>query len=336
MWRYDGPAVYALARCVSAIATLLLLAAGLGACGSSTPGGAVASVNGTPIAKNTVEHWMSVMAGRQVTSVDAPQDRELRQRALDFLISSQWTLGEAGKLGVKVSAGEAEHQLEVLSYAEHEGEHYEVLPKQGEIPVLFAKGDLTHADRVWLMQLALLESKSEQGQLARARRQLTRAQIAGYYEQNKTSFVVPEKRNVEWIVTYGAASLAAAVHEIRSGKSFVSVAHRVSLDPPTITGMEYATEREKDFARNVFDAKPHVIEGPFLQHRNHYVLEVTGVTPSRQLTLAESESSIRQRLAFQWVSAGLPAIVEREWVSRTNCRSGYVIPKCGRSTGGSV
>jgi hypothetical protein len=286
----------------------------------------VARVGTTGIAKTTVEHWATVMAGGRATV----QDHALRQRALSFLATAEWTRGEARELGVKATDAEAENQLQQVSYDQREGIPYEGLPKQGEMPALFASRAANHADRLWLIKLALLTTRVEQQQFAQAERQVIPVQIASYYAAHKRQFIVPERRDMEWIVTYSAASISKAVHEIRSGKSFVSVARRVSLDPPTMKGMELATEPERDLARHVFAAKPHVITGPFLRVRNHYVLEVTRVEPARQQSLAESEAVIRQRLATQVLSR-LPVAFERKWAARTSCRQGYAVSQCGRS-----
>ncbi len=308
----------------------VLVAATVSACGGGA-GEVVARVGGSPIYKSTLDHWIAVATGRTTTATVDPSSASPappRDEVLSFLISAQSTLGEANALGVGASDGEAQRQLEQLAFDEREGIAYEGLPGTGELPTLLAKAT-DSADRVWLMKLALIGARVEQKHVAQAEGRIAPAEIASYYQEHKAQFVLPEKRDLEWIVTYSAPILRQAVREIRAGKDFMSVAERVSLDPPTITGLELATAREKDFARHVFAARPHVIEGPFLQVQNHYVLEVTHVTPARQQSAAESEAAIRRRLGALRASEAAPAFVHK-WISRTSCSVGYVVSICGR------
>jgi foldase protein PrsA len=317
------------ARRVAALGAALLLLGGLAGCGQSSSGDVVARVGGDgPITGTTLDHWISVLAGKGAAADrQSPQDRALQARVLSFLISAQWTLGEANELKVKASDEEARAQLELLHYDQREDIPYEGIPQQGEIPAFFAKAH-DHADRLWLMKLAMLTTRVQARHLADAERTITHAQIASYYDQHTVSFVLPERRDLQWIVTYSLRKLQNAVAEIRAGKNFVAVARRASLDPPTISGMELASAPEKDFARHVFAAKPHVIVGPFRQSQNHYMLEVTKVTPARQQTLAQSESSIRLRLGAAWAASGLREATERKWTARTSCWRGFVVRQC--------
>jgi foldase protein PrsA len=317
------------ARHLTSLGAILLLLGSLNACGGGS-GPVVARVGSAGIANATLNHWVSVIAGGGVAGdPPGPGHQGLQARALAFLISSQRLLGEAGEAGVEASDEEAQHQLDLVAYDKQEGIPYEGLPPQGELPVLFARAR-SHSDKLWLMKLAILTLKVKAKQTANAERQITGTQIASYYQAHKSSFVLPERRDLQWIVTYNKSTLQHAVQEIRAGKDFVAVAKHVSLDPPTISGMELATEREKDFARHVFAARPHVIVGPFRQVQNYYMLEVTKVTPARQQTLSQSEATIRRRLAAQWVATSLRQALQARWLARTKCSRGYVVAGCSQ------
>lgn len=318
-------------RRILALGAALLAIGSLSACGGSREN--VAQVSGTPIAKATVEHWMAMMAGGRVTSQPSTsQYQALQRRALSFLISSQWTIGEAAELGVAATNREAQKQLELLAFDELERITYEGLPKKSELPALFASGHATsHSDRLWLMRIALLDARVEHKRLVDAEQQLPRAQILAYYDANRSRFVIPERRGIEWITTFDEQKLLKAVREIRSGKNFVSVAEHVSLDGPIFEGIELATESEKWFARTVFAAKPHVLSGPYFHYPNHWVLDVTKVTPARQQTLGESEATIRQQLAAPEVTTSLADALEKKWAAKTRCLAAYAVAKCGQA-----
>lgn len=312
--------VVKLAGTLLLLSATLLLACGLSACGGGA-GAVVARVGGVPIAKSDLDHWVSVAGGGQQAA---------RRQVLGFLISSQWLLSEAAELGVTVTDAEAQRQLELLAYDQREGVPFEGFSQQGQISAFFAKAK-TRTDRLWLMKLSLLASQTKQRQLAAAERQVTATEIAAFYGQHKALFVLPARRDVTWIVVYSETVLQDALREVRAGRSLLALASRVSLDAPTITGLEPHPAREKGLARHVFAAKPHVLTGPFRQGVNHYVFEVTKAVPARLQTIAETEAAIRRRLAARWISTVLPAVISHKWASRTACTPGLVVPECGRS-----
>jgi hypothetical protein len=317
------------ARRAAGCGAVLLAVVALTAC-SQGPGDVVARVGETPITRTELEHWLLVRAGagRRATPTET-----VKRQVLGFLISSQWTIGEASELGVKVSDEDARKQLELLRYETREGIKYERLPMEAKLQESLANPGLTSADRLWLTKLNMLATKIEQKRLAEAEQAIAHAQVVKYYDEHKRGFLQPERRDLAWIVTYSESTLQKAVREVRSGKSLVSVAKHVSLDPPTIEGLELRSAREKAFAKHVFAARPHVLAGPFRQQQNHYEFEVTRVTPARQLTLAQAEASIRQALALRLVSTELPGTFERRWTARTSCRRGYIVPKCREYAG---
>jgi len=176
----------------------------------------------------------------------------------------------------------------------------------------------------------MLTSRIKQRQLADAEEHITPSDIAAFYGKHQPLFVLPERRDVTWIVVYSDLVLKRAVREVRAGKSLLAVASRVSLDSPTITGLEPHPAVEKKLARHVFAAKPHVLAGPFRQGPNHYVFEVTRVVPARVQRLTQTEAAIRRRLAGASLSPDLEAALHRKWGSRTVCASGLVVAQCGR------
>lgn len=307
---------------IAVCGVVLFAVVGFTSCGGGRSDDVVARVANDPITREELAHWQSAQA-------DA-SDRT-KQRVLGFLISSQWTIGEAAEVGVKVTDAEAQKQLELVKYDQLERIKYEQFPLAGELQRSFAGAGVTRSDRLWLMRLGMLVARLEQARHAQAQRSVAHAQIVEYYNEHRRRFVRPERRDLEWIVTYSKATLRNAVREVQSGKSFLSVAERVSLDPATIRGLELASAQEKTFAEHIFAARPHVLTGPLRQAHNYYMFRVTKVTPSRPLTLAQSEVSVRQQLATQQqrqASVGLAEAFARKWTARTRCSAGYVVPRC--------
>ncbi|MHB1538436.1 MAG: hypothetical protein ACYCUM_08605 [Solirubrobacteraceae bacterium] len=171
-------------RAIATAGLALLASTALGACGSSngpragtsasplpTPGQAgtgsasshvpaVAHVASTPITKASYEHWLSVerALGERVNPA---------HRALGFLISSSWVLGEAADRHVSVSEAEVHRRLSGLERRS--------FPKQGQLAAYLKRSHQSEADllarvKVESLQAKLSEaaSRSAKGASARA------------------------------------------------------------------------------------------------------------------------------------------------------------------------
>jgi hypothetical protein len=99
-----------LALCAS-VAALACASVTLAACGSSSSA-AVARVGGTSITKATLAHWMAIkrgeLDGRGGVGAPTPSEAEVREKALRFLITSQWLQQEAAARGIAVAASDTE------------------------------------------------------------------------------------------------------------------------------------------------------------------------------------------------------------------------------------
>jgi foldase protein PrsA len=318
---------------LGACCAVLLAASCLSACGASHSTEVVARVGESAITKEAYAHWLSTQ-----TAADhqARPDRALRQRVLDFLISASWTVGEAGELGVRVSDSEAGKQLGLYKYDQLEGLQYEGLPKHGKYQRLLQIRGLKHADGLWLMKLALTTTRVEQEQLRRAQEAISPAQIASYYSSHRRRFVLPQRRDIEIIMTRTRASIEKAKREVQSGKDFLSVARRVSRDPEAPHGLQLGLSREDEepeFTARIFAAKPRTLVGPIRQALNYHIFEVINITPRHVQRLARAQAAIRRRLAAYEVAAALPEAFQRKWSARTTCEAGYVARGCRQYTG---
>ncbi len=332
-------------RFISACGAALLAVVCLSACGGggggSGSGDVVARVGGNPITRTEFDHWLSIRAatsGHTTVSDPTVSGQAPKQGVLGFLIFSRWLIGEAAELGVRVSDGEVQKQLELFKYDRLEGLRYEGFPEAAGLQKSLAGSGETRSDQLWLMKLNMLAARIEQKHFSEIQQQITHAQIARYYDENRRSFFLPEQRELEIMMTYKEAIVAKAKREVQSGKSFLSVARRVSVDPEAPRGLQHLVrgQEEPEFNEHVFAAKPHVLEGPVHQALDYYVFEVTKVTPAGWRKLARSEAAIRQRLAAgrqRRVSAELLEAFERKWIARTSCGPGYVVPRCRQYAG---
>jgi foldase protein PrsA len=336
------------------------------ACGG-IPGDAVVSVDGNSIPKNTFNHWMSVAAASSASTPGAKvavpvppkytaciaaakaaakpakgqaapteaalktqcasQYKSLQQEVLGFLISSDWVIGEGNSLGVKISDKEVQKQFEKIKSQQ--------FPKAAEFEKFLKTSGQSVSDLLLRVKLNLLSQKIQQ-KIVKQKSKVTKAQIAKYYKENPKRFGVAEKRNLLIILTKTEDQAKKAKQEIESGKSFESVAKRVSIDPTSksnggkLTGVVKGQE-EKSLDAAVFSAQKNVLTGPIKTPFGYYIFEVQTITPGSQQSLKQAEPSIKSQLMATQQQAALSKFVKefkKKWMAKTDCRAGYVVSDC--------
>jgi len=361
---------------MTALGAVLFIAVGVSACGGGVPGDAVVSVGGTPISKTMFNHWMAIAAagaaasepGKTASKPPVPEPPSFtaciahleqvatasskgktkpnpalyksqceqqytayKQEVLDFLISSQWVMSEAEEQGVHASESEVKKQFETLKSQQ--------FPKEAQFKEFLARTGETEADLLMRVKLQLLARKIQEKITKSAKKKPSKSEIEKYYNEHKSQFGKPERRNLQIILTKEEGQANAAKAEIEGGKEFASVAKAVSIDPlsksnggslPEVT----RGEEEKALDEAVFSAKTGQLSGPVKTPFGYYIFKVNKVLPSSQQTLAQVESQIASQIGTQGSQKALTKFVEefrKKWMGRTECRSGFVVPDCKES-----
>jgi foldase protein PrsA len=255
------------------------------------------------------------------------QYKSLQQEVLGFLISSNWVLGEASSLGVKISDAEVKKQFEKIKDQQ--------FPKAAEFEKFLTTSGQTVSDLLLRVKLNLLSSKIQQ-KVVKEKSKVTPAEISKYYSENPKRFEVAEKRNLLIILTKTEAQAKKAKQEIESGKSFESVAKSVSIDPTSksnggkLTGVVKGQE-EKALDTAVFAAPKNVLSGPVKTPFGYYIFEVQSTAPGSQQTLKQAEASIKSTLTATQQQTALSTFVKefkKKWMAKTECRFGYQVADC--------
>src|SRR3954451_7620507 len=248
------------------VTAILVAALALAACGgssSSLPGNAVASVNGDPITKEQFTHWMTVAAYSQQTTSTAskvpvpdppdytkciaylrqttpkpakgkptPTDAQfksqcaqqysgLRDQVLNFLISADWLKGEASDQKVSVSDKEVQTAFDKTKK--------QSFPKASAFQSFLQRTGYTTGDLLLRQRIQLLQQKIV-AKVTKGTGTVNNAQIAAYYDKNKSRFAQPERRDLRIVLTKTAANAQKAKAAIESGQSFATVAKKYSID----------------------------------------------------------------------------------------------------------
>jgi foldase protein PrsA len=320
----------------------------------------VARVGGHVITKATLEHWMAV--GAPKTEVPDPPDysvciahrkaaspsksagageavlkrecqqryRELVKRALAPLISSMWVIGEASERGVGVTDAEV-----ARVFHNYKNRLYK---QESAFRSYLATTGQTVADVLSGVRRELASTRIRRLIEVRAGH-ATPARVKRYFDANKQSFAVPERRDIEAIRTNTRAAIVKAEREVRSGVSFASVARRVSVDRPynakggLMEGIVRGQE-EKGFDQAIFAAPIHRLVGPLELRRRYYIFRVRDIVPGRARSFAEVRDQLAQQLPDQLKQQALVEFIRdwrAKWRARTYCRAGYIVQKCRES-----
>ena len=356
-----------------AVLAALAVCAGLSACGGGIPGNAVVSVNGNAITTSTFNHWMQVAAGSSSAAsttgaaakpvvpdppsykaciahleATAPkpakgqskptaaalktqceqQYTSLKQQVLGYLISANWVLGEAEHLGVSVSDKEVEKQFNQIKAQQ--------FPKEEDFKKFLTNTGYTVSDLLLRVKLNSLSSKIQAKVSKDAGKKPSEKEVEAYYEQHKSQYGQPEKRNILIVLTKTQAQSEKAKKEITSGKSFASVATAVSIDPVSkaaggsLPGVVKGQE-EKSLDEAVFKAQLNVLGGPIKTPFGYYVYEVKKVIPGSQQALSQVKASISQQIVAEKQQKSVGEFVKnfrKNWTAKTECRSQYSVMDC--------
>lgn len=355
-------------RYFAALGAVLFASIALVACGGGIPGNAVVNIDGAgSITKDAYSHWLGVAAasttatGEKQTVPDAPkytaciahlkattakpakgqkapteaalktqcetQYKSLQQEVLGFLISSSWVLGEAKALGVKVTDKEVTNQFLHIKHQQ--------FPKPAEFEKFLSTSGQTVSDLLLRVKLNMLSQKIQQ-KIIKKKPVVTEADAQKYYNENKSRYGVPEHRTVEIILTKTEAQAAAAKKEIEGGKSFSSVAKKVSIDPTTKANGGVISEtikgaQEKVLDNAIFSAKVNQLGGPLKSQFGYYLYEVLSTKPGSQESFKTVEKSIKATLVTQQQQQALSKFIKdfkKKWQGKTDCRSEYVVADC--------
>lgn len=358
-------------RIVLALSAFFMLSFTFAACGgdddsNDVPSNAVASVDGTAIDKADYEHWVGVLArssgaavapdpptyerciqgiqdaarrvrGQRVPSDAAARaqcrqlDEQVKNRAMAMLIQNVWFQNEAKDLDITVTDAEIRRQLEETKRQQ--------FPRRGDYERFLKTSGMSEEDVLFQLRLQALPARITEVIQRRAGR-VTEADITAYYNRNRDQFAVPERRDLEIVLTRTEAQAEAAKRAIESGDSWAAVAKRYSTDALSkgnggrLLGVARG-QQDRALDTAAFSARVDTIVGPVRGQFGWYIVRVTRVTAPRQNSLADSREAIRSQLEQTKGQTELQRFgreFQERWSEKTNCRAGYIIPEiCGNA-----
>jgi foldase protein PrsA len=347
-------------RALGAFLVLALIVNGCG--GGGVPGDAVATVDGEPISKRSLDRWLAVAAystGRPVAAIPKPPDYEtcvtqkrtaqpaaakakatdaqltqqckqeyeaLRDQALGQLIMFSWLEGEAADRGISVSDDEVEK-----SFVEQKKLSF---PKDADYQAFLKSSGQTEEDVLQRVRFDLLSNRIRE-QVTKGEDRVTEQQVADYYEKSKARFAQPDRRDLLLVLTRTRAQAEKAKTELASGRSWKAVATEYSIDASKALGGEVNDvskgQQDKALDEAIFDALKGELRGPVKTRLGYYVFTVTKIERASRQTFEQAKPTIKQLLMAERQQKALEDFTERfrrKWRERTECSEGFLMPDC--------
>jgi foldase protein PrsA len=310
------------------IAGVVVVVAGSG----GIPRDAVATVDGESIEESAFEHWLAVAAssgGKPAAKTPKPSDKDLRNRALQLLITQRWIEGEADELNI--SAGDAEvkkafDEQRKLSF-----------PKQADYEKWLKESGQSEEDIRLRIRLDLLQSKIRD-RMTKGDDKVTPEQVKDYYERNMVRFSEPRRRDVRLVLAPTKARAQRAKAELQQGRAWGAVVKRYSIDPASKKegGKLSAAEGEQESGLDeaLFQARLRKLTGPVRTPFGWYVFEVLKSKSGSAQTLEQAKPTIEQLLVAERRQKRLSDFTEgfrKKWRARTECRAEYLIADCANA-----
>jgi foldase protein PrsA len=295
---------------------------GLAACGAGGSDSVVVRIGGTAITKTMLDHWISVMNAGGAASSDPARQRD---RALQYLISSEWLIDESASRGLTASEQEVRQQVAARQAASGGGV---------EFHKFLASTHRSVADVELEARVELASSRLRQ-LVAGTAGNVTSMQIATYYKRHRQLFITPERRVAKYAGRHSIAAAEALKRAVESGKrDLTSVAQR-NVGEETMTVSSLPNQHDP-IESVIYAAKPNVVAMSGKIHGDYYLIQVVRVFPPVAQPLVQVAGTIRGRLVEEAQRRALATFVKAwraKWIARTGCRPGYVVQKCSQYDG---
>jgi foldase protein PrsA len=355
-------------RLALALGAFFVVVIALAACGSSStsvPGNAVAVVNGTPITKATYDRWAAITAkgggaGASTVVPDPPaytncvaalrnqakpakgqpkpsdatllaqckaQEQQVTQQTMATLIQTAWVEGEAQKQGITVTDTAINQQLAQTKKTS--------FPTAAAYDKFLKTSGMTQADVLDRVRVQLLAQRITQ-KIQQGAAAVSEAQIQSYFNQHRAQFALPERRDLDIILTKTQAQASRAKAAVESGTKWAAAAKKYSTDPASkangglLRGVAKGQE-DKALDQAAFTAKKGVVVGPVHGQFGWYVVRVVTITAARQTSFAQAKPQISQLLTQQGSQQKMAAFItdfQKRWKGMTTCRTGYIVQLC--------
>ncbi len=255
----------------------------------------VAKVNGAPITAAELEQatdrllpQMSFHGG-----VSSEKRAEVRQKALDDLISRELRYQDAVARGIKLDKGMVKEQMAAIrGQFASKSEYEKALKRAGMTEGQF---------REQLEKDVLVYQVTQKVTVEPAR--MSDQALKEYYEKNRSKFQLPERIRLQVISMKEESKAKEAYQKIKSGEDFGSVAAKMSEDRYSVTGGDVGFIHKGRMIPAVEDMAwklpKGAVGGPLLANGTWYIVRVEERAPARDLSFDEVKAKLKKEMESQ-------------------------------------
>jgi hypothetical protein len=198
------------------------------------------------------------------------------------------------------------------------------------------------SEHVPLETKARLASEAIRRTLEQRIPRVTRAQVAGYYQQHRFQYLNDGERDLKIARTLTQAAAAKIRAELASGKSWASVVGQLHVHQPTFNNEGLVLELHPHFYgepklnQAIFTATPGMLYGPVGTSYGYFVFEVTKIRSERLRSMATVQPSIHRQLTQSSREQAFAEFAKRwsaTWTAHTDCNPQDVVPGCRQYKG---
>lgn len=334
-------------------ALLAAVAAGCGG-GGPVPSGVAAVCDGENIDAATVDHLLEQAkrryksAGQKFPAQGTRDYRQIRNDALQYLVTRCELLHEADDRGIKVSDKDVSKRVGdlVVSVANGDEKRFRQIVKQQGLTMDEVRDQIR-------TQLVSQKLQEEIGKDVK----VSDEDIEKYYKAHKDSYKQPESREVRHILlgtcnspagkSPGCLSSAKAkakaesvYSQLRNGANFDKLAKRVSTEPAAkTTGGKLTVTKvgfDPTFTKNAFALKTHQISRPVKTQFGFHIIEALApVRAAHTQSLKEVKEQIRQQLLQEKRSEAAVKFfndLKKKYEDKIKYAVGYAPPSTAQQT----
>ncbi len=277
------------------IRPIVLTALLLWATGISAQEAVVARVNGAAITSNELEQAIDRLMPKMSFhgGVSDEKRSELRQKALDDLISRELRYQDAIAKGVKLDKKMVKDQMAAIrGQFDTKSDYEKALQRAG----------LTEAKLRDQVEKDVLVYQLTQKVVVEPSR-MSDAALKEYYEKNRNKFRLPERIRLRVISMKEESKAREAYQKIKDGEDFGNVAAKMSEDNYRIMGGDTGYIHKGRMIPEVEDLAwklpKGAVGGPIQGGGFWFIVRVEEKSPARELSFDEAKDKLRKELESQ-------------------------------------
>jgi foldase protein PrsA len=280
------------------LALVVLVATACGGSDQSVPDDAVAVVDGVPVTKADLEGLISRAKATYKTQKRAfpkagtAEYQQLQTQAVAFLVQRAEYDNRAADLKLTVTDKEIDDRIDQVKKQSFNGSQAKLdkqLKEQG-----YTKESLRADIRAQLLSEKIYDAVTKDAKV-------TDADIAKYYQQNKSQYSQAESRDVRHILVKTKAQANKIYDEIKAGGDFAALAKKYSTDPGSKDNGGKLTvirgQTVAPFDTTAFLLSTNQVSRPIKTEYGYHVIQpISAVKPAKVTPLKDAKPAIQATL----------------------------------------